>query len=318
MPKTCLSSALQPIHLGLIALVMLTMLLNSSRADTGGILKGKLIIQGEERTYQLYTPASYQPDRPTALVMVFHGYRGKAETMMRQTGFNRLSERDNFLVVYPEASVWRTRSNPSGNDATTGDLLFIQELLSHMKSIRKIDSKRVYAVGLSNGGFFTQRLACEMSGDIAAFATVAATMGKPLSQDCHPTRPIPILLMHGTDDPVVTWDGQVKRLRFAFPESQILSFPDVVHFWREQNQCANTPVIEQLARKNRDKTSVERRLFHNCQGTSEVQQWIIYGGGHTWPGSSEGGCWKRLFAGRTTQTVQASEVIWQFFQQHSL
>jgi polyhydroxybutyrate depolymerase len=278
-----------------------------------------LLHMGKPRTYTVYTPASVRPDDPAPVILAFHGFRGNGLRMMYFTRLNTLADREGVIVVYPDAILdrWHTRSGTY--DVTPEDVTFVQAMIVDLKKTHTIDNRRIYATGISNGGFFTQRLACELSDEIAAFAPVAATMGKPLKESCHPTRPIPILMFHGLDDPVVTWDGQIKKVRDSFSDAVILSVPETDLFWRNQNGCAPEPTATILPDVNpNDGTRVRRIVYASCQDDAEVIQVVIDRGGHTWPGGESGGLPVQAVLGKTSEDIEANREMWAFFQKHPL
>lgn len=275
-PQSDAASAAQPVKLG----------------DT----TGALVYEGQQRTYHVYTPKAYRPDRPLPLVLAFHGYGSQGKDLANGSGFNETAERKGFVVVYPDGI--ERRWNPL-NKFLTGvdDVGFVPALIAHMKRVRAIDSRRVYATGVSNGGFLVQRLACESSSPIAAFASVVATLPSQLQGSCNPQTPVPILMINGTDDRKVPWQG--GNLGYG----SILSVPGTIDFWQRRNNCPPAPQIKRLPG---DRVEIAR--YPNCQGGSEVELVTLKGAGHVWPRGGSG----------PTQLLNGSEEIWSFFQRHKL
>lgn len=282
------------------------------------IASGSLMHQDKQRRYLLYTPSTYRPTEKTPLILAFHGYKGSSFQMMQMTGLNELAEKEGFLVLYPNAirTQWYTASGPS--DMKDEDVTFIKALLQKIQGERNIDPQRIYATGFSNGGFFTQRLACEMSDQIAAFATVAATIGVPLTETCHPSRPIPIQIINGTDDPIILWKGQIRRVKYAFRDAKITSVPQAVHFWQQQNMCSPFPKEKLVVHTALNQTGAQLSEYPNCKSPSAVEQVILYKGGHTWPGSTYKVPIEHLIVGRQSMDIDANQVIWDFFKAHPL
>ncbi|MBW4469000.1 MAG: hypothetical protein KME45_01190 [Stenomitos rutilans HA7619-LM2] len=261
-----------------------------------GDATGELVYQGQRRTYHLYTPKSYRPDRPLPLVLAFHGYGSQGKDLANGSGFNDTAEQKGFVVVYPDGI--DRRWNPL-NKFLTGvdDVGFVPALIDHIKRIRAIDSRRVYAAGVSNGGFLVQRLACESSFQIAAFASVVATLPSQLQGSCNPQVPTPILMINGTDDRKVPWQG--GNLSYG----SILSVPGTIEFWQRHNSCPSSAQVKQLTGGR-----VEVARYANCQGGSEVELVTLKGVGHVWPRGGSG----------PSQLLNGSEEIWSFFQRHRL
>lgn len=256
---------------------------------------GELSHQGQQRTYYLYTPKSYKPNHPMPLVLAFHGYGSQGKNLALNTGFNDLAEQKGFIIVYPDGIErrWDIASN-----ALTGvdDVSFVSALINHLTTIRAIDKRRIYATGVSNGGFLVQRLACEPKSQIAAFASVVATLPGEVQPFCHPETPTSMLMINGTDDRKVPWEG--GRLPYGW----ILSVPDTINFWRQHNGCTATAEVKQLPSSSR----VEIARYPNCRGGSEVELVTLKGVGHVWPRGGSG----------PSQLLNASKEIWTFFQRH--
>jgi polyhydroxybutyrate depolymerase len=256
---------------------------------------GELTHQGRQRTYYLYTPKTYNPNRPMPLVIALHGYGGQGKDLAANTGFSELAEQKGFIIAYPDGIErrWDVVSNPLfGVD----DVSFIAALIDHLTQIRAIDRRRIYATGVSNGGFLVQRLACEQNSQIAAFATVVATLPSQVRSQCHPARPVSLLMINGTADRKVPWNGG------NLPYASIVSVPGTLNFWLEHNQCPG----QELRQNPNQRVEISR--FHNCLGGSEVELVTLKGVGHVWPRGGSG----------STQLLNGSQEIWNFFQRHPL
>lgn len=285
--------------------------------------------QGQERSYYLYTPSAYNPDSSLPLLLAFHGGVGQGNLMAFKTGFNELAERENFLVVYPNGidlgapgGQWNDGRDIPEVHPEIDDVSFVRTVIEDLKKSLNIDSQRIYATGGSNGGFFVQRLACEMSEEIAAIASVSATLAKPLASRCQPQRAMPILMINGTDDKLVPWTG--GQMQFG-AGGEILSVPETVAFWRKNNRCSPTPKQERLL--DTDGIQVVLYQYLDCHNQADILLYKIEGGGHGWPGGrvmrrfNEGNFANQYYedlVGKTTEELNASEVIWQFLQQYTL
>ena len=260
-----------------------------------GETTGELVFGGQQRTYHVYTPKTYRSDRPLPLVLAFHGYGSQGKDLANSSGFNSVAEQKGFVVVYPDGI--DRRWNPF-NQFLTGvdDVGFVPALIAHIKHARAIDPHRVYAAGVSNGGFLVQRLACE-SSEIAAFASVVATLPSQLEGGCNPKMPVPILMINATDDRKVPWQG--GNLGYG----SILSVPGTIAFWQRRNNCPVSPQVKQLTG---DRVEISR--YPNCQGGSEVELVTLKGVGHVWPRGGSG----------ASTLINGSEEIWSFFQRHRL
>lgn len=281
-------------------------------ARTNDMLSGKLIYQGRLRTYHLHLPKGYNRNRSTPLVLAFHGGYGSGKGFAKTTGLNNLADREGFVVVYPDGidRHWndgRGTANPGINDVG-----FVRVLIDRLIRFRNIDSSRIYATGISNGGFFTQKLACEMSDKIAAFAPVAAPLPELLKSSCKPSKPISIVMINSPEDRFVPWKGgEVKG------GGQTLSVPQTVERWRQHNASSSVAEAQTLPVINpSDSTRVRFSRYSGGRGDSEVVLYTIEGGGHTWPGGNDP--LSPRVVGKTSRQISANEVIWKFFQRHVL
>ncbi len=170
---------------------------------------------------------------------------------------------------------------------------------------------RVYVTGMSNGGFLASRLACELPGRIAAIAAVGASMDK--YQDYHPTKPIPVMYIQGTKDPLVPFDGVIKRMG---GRSVIYSHADMLKLWVDADACDERPVVTNLPDNAGDGTSVTREEYINTKTGIKVVGYTIVNGGHTWPGGTQ--YLPKMVIGSVSHNLDACEAIWDFFKGYKL
>ncbi len=265
---------------------------------------GKILSSGRKRTYLLYVPKNYRPDRPTPLVISLHGYAEWPAHQMEISRWNRLAKEDHFLVVYPCGTGFPLHWRTGGQAGAAEDVQFISDLIDQLEKDYNIDAARIYANGLSNGGGMSFVLACKLSERIAAFGGVSGAYLLPW-EDCPPARPVPAIIFHGTQDPVVPFGGGPSKF-FDYP------FP-VVADWVEalavKNGCSAPPV--DLPAQG----EVSGQRYVHCAQNAEVLFYVIANGGHSWPG---GGFVPRAIVGHTTQDIDATRMMWKFFQQHPL
>jgi len=271
--------------------------------------KYEISVGGVTRSYLLYVPLALSPNHLTEnhlapLLLVFHGGGGHDYNMPRFTGFDDLAESRGFIVAYPD-SVNR-HWNDSRELSTADDVGFVRGLIAELVRTHSVDPRRVYATGISNGGFFSQRLACDLAEQIAAVASVAATMPEPLVPRCHPARTISVMFMQGTDDPLVHIQGGAV----ARTHGRNISLNDAVHFWLEHDQITAAPESSDLPSHDSNGTSVHLDVYRGGKQGSEVVVYTIKGGGHTWPGGSQ--YLPALLVGKVNHDINASEVIWDF------
>jgi len=284
--------------------------LNIDASDTDysvGDSTDSIMFDRLERTYRIHMPSSYDKTKPMPLVFVLHGAgdSGRKMAWLTRYGFNKLSDKEDFIVVYPDAI------DGKWDQENIDDVGFISALIDHLTKELNIDEKRIYVTGMSNGAFMTNLLACELSEKIAAIAPVCGTMEKGLVPYCSPSRPISVLIIHGDKDRIVPWKGgelPVIRLK-------ILSVEETVDHWITHNNCSSSPII--TWEPNRDPwngTRVRREVYGQGNEGAEVILYAIEGGGHTWPGGHR--LLPILVFGRICRDINACGVIWEFFKEH--
>lgn len=278
-----------------------------------GMEQHSVKVHGEQRDFWLYTPSHYNASQPLSVLIAVHGFRMNARMMASTTNFNRLAEQENFLVLYPDGGKhqWNGKAVANNNN---DDVDYMNAVLEATASARQVDHTRLYLTGFSNGGFFSQRLACDMPDRFAAIATVGSTMGKPLSEECLTPAQTPLMLIQGTKDPVITWDGKIRRVKVFFKTSNIISVPQTLSFWQKANHCQTIPIISNIVDSNPNDDLFAEQLTYTCVRPNVLMLWVIHGGGHTWPGSKNDHWYDPIFLGRTSHDIQASTEIWKFFQ----
>jgi polyhydroxybutyrate depolymerase len=272
----------------------------------------KITHQDRAREYLLYTPPSYNAQSPAPLVIAFHGGSTSHQRLARTTLFHKLADEQGFLVAYPNGvdGHWndgRTSSNPEIDDVG-----FVKLMISEIKRTRSLDTTRIYATGISNGSFMTQRLACQQSDRFAAVSVVAGSMSVELNAVCQPKRPVPIMFINSPEDTFVPWQGgEMKRGKGG----KMLSVADSVDFWKNNNNCGQQNEKTLPKKVPQDKTKIVLREFRNCENNATVLQYVVHGGGHTWPSGKDQPAW---LVGPTTQELEATQVTWDFFKQFKL
>ena len=278
--------------------------------------QGSLTVDGRKRTYELHVPASYNSGQPAALVLALHGRLGTGHKTADLTHFDKVSDAHGFLTVYPDGL---HRSWADGRGATDSDkegiddVKFISALIRSLSSHYRIDRSRVYAAGISNGGFMSQRIACALADQIDAAGVIAATMGERTANACQPARPASVIVFQGDKDPLVPIQGGPMGRNGS--RGTILSLQATAEKWVRLNGCDSTPQSLALPDKAGDGTIVRKQTYSPCKENSEVVIYTIEGGGHTWPGGKQ--YLSEMFVGKTTHNVDASETLWEFFSRHT-
>ncbi len=266
-----------------------------------------------ESTYGVFLPSTYNGEEPMPLVIALHRFTGSGQTMAYTSEFNEAAEREGFIAAYPDGIGRRWNTEPGGSP---DDIAFILAMLDALEQEFAIDSTRVYLTGASNGGFMSYLMACEAGDRFAAFAPVMATMPKAIADNCSREKPMPVVFLHGTEDPVVPYDG--FELQGGPSETRsVLPIPDAAAFWAEINGCAEEPVEELTLDADIDDGAVTTLVrYLDCENGAEVLIYRIEGGGHTWPGGRE--IWPSFIVGGQTQDYDGATQIWRFFEQHQL
>jgi len=267
-----------------------------------------------QRTASVYVPPTYSPSKPAPLVLVFHGGGGNAGNAQRTAQMKEQADRHGLIVAYPSGTgrfkdtlltwnAWTCCGYAMNNNVD--DVGFVRELIAALKRRYSIDDKRIYATGLSNGGMLSYRLACELSGQIAAIAPVAGALN---TDSCAPKQPVSVLIFHGTEDQYVLYEGGVNKKRF--PGSEPRADRSVAHAfatWSRLDKCHPQPPTQ-------ISEGVRKTACINGTGGTEVVLYTIEGQGHAWPGGQPG-----LRNGNVdppTQQISATDTMIEFFLQH--
>jgi polyhydroxybutyrate depolymerase len=291
------------IPLVLLGLVVLVALVGAAAYMLSDRTNGTIDSAGEERSYLLYVPESYDPAKPTPLVISIHGFVQWPANQMQTTLWNDLADQYGFIVVYPSGTGFPKRWRAGGSDSNP-DVTFISDLIDQLESEYNIDPARIYANGLSNGGGMTVLLSCDLSERIAAIGSVAGAYSLPWSA-CHPKRPVPAIVFHGTADPIVPYLGGISGdSRFNLP-----AIVGWVEELARRNGCQGTPT------EIPSSGEVSGVLYDGCTDHADVAFYTITGGGHSWPGGKP---LPEFIVGRTTRDIDATKTMWSFFQQHPL
>jgi len=253
------------------------------------------------RDYIIHIPSSYDNKFPIPLVLCFHGYGGTASGIS-YTNFNDVSDTANFIVVYPQGTILKRKShwNVGGwtLDSNIDDVGFISNLLDSLSERYNINQSRIYSTGMSNGGYMSFLLACQLSDRIAAIASVTGSMTPQTYNLCNPQRPIPVLQIHGTNDQKVPYKGNRKWS---------LSINKVLEYWINNNNCDITPFeISFPDINNAEGSSVKRLSWLNGDNSVVTDHIIVNGGGHDWFG-----VWGNM-------DINSTDEIWKFFSQYDI
>ncbi len=264
-----------------------------------------LMSGGNMRHYHLYLPKNYIPGSSRPLILNFHGYGSNASAEQNYTKFMPVADTAGFLIVYPEGTIDGTgkqywNAGIPGLPQTPDDVAFVSSLIDALHTRYNINTNKVYATGLSNGGYMSYRLAWKLSDKIAAIASVSGSMGPPDFAKCDPPRPIPIMEIHGTSDNVVVYNGSAIAM----------NIDTLMQFWVAKDHCfpisdpLNLPDIDPS-----DGSNVIHFIWSAEIANINCELYRITGGAHVnWPGAGPG----------NNMDFSASPTIWQFFNRYQL
>ena len=261
---------------------------------------------GIQRDYILYIPELYDGSTAVPLVLNFHGYGSNAAQQMFYGDFRDIADTEGFLLVHPEGTTfigdqfWNVGF--PGLSSNIDDVGITEALIDELATLYAIDLDRVYATGMSNGGFMSFLLACQLSEKIAAVASVTGSMTQDTFDDCNAQLPTPVLQIHGTEDDVVSYNEN----------NLSLPIPDVISYWVDHNNCETTPTTTTLPDVDvSDGSTIEYSVYEDGDNGITTEHMKVIGGGHTWPGSI-------LNSAGTNQDIDASMEIWLFFSRYDI
>ncbi|MCF8275837.1 MAG: T9SS type A sorting domain-containing protein [Flavobacteriales bacterium] len=289
------------------SLVSLLILVASAMAQP--VVQGSITHGGLQRAYRLYQPNIYTGTEAVPLIINLHGYGSQAFEQEVYGSFKAIADTANFIIVHPEGTMdnaqnqfWNAFGIPGGPD----DVGFLSALIDSISADYNIDPNRVYCTGMSNGGFMSYKMACDLGSRIAAIASVTGTMVQSELSACNLDHPTPIMEIHGTADPTVPYLGDATQT-FVGTEA-------VVNYWVSVNNCNPTAVQSAVPDVNAlDGCTADHFVYSGGDAGSTVEHYRINGGGHTWPGSPT-----VISIGVTNQDFSASVEIWRFFNQYRL
>lgn len=272
-----------------------------------------LVYDGLTRSYRIHTPAN--TNKYTALLLVLHGGGGTAkhtEEELTKKGFNTLSDKYKFVVVYPNGIEKRWNDGRTLNNPVThiNDVGFLTKLIDDTTKEFNIDTNRVFVTGISNGGQMSYRLACERTEKITAIAPVVSSLHEDLYKTCTPSQPISVFIIAGTEDPLVPYTGGDITI-FNKKYGTVISMNETVTFWVTHNNCSPDSVVSVMPNTADDGCIVTIKEYINGDNNTKVLFYSIKGGGHTWP--SGGKYLTEALVGKICYDFNACEHIWNFF-----
>jgi len=249
----------------------------------------------------VHLPPTYDPGKPTPVVLDFHGLSMTASSEDLLSRMKAKADTAGFVAVQAEgvgtAQSWNGGSCcGEAAQADLDDVGLVGRMLDELSAKLCVDTKRIFSTGMSNGGALSHRLACELSGRIAAVAPVAHVMTIPPTT-CKPTRPVSVFAFMGTADSLVPYGGNG-----TFP-----SVADTMNGWATRHGCTLP------ARTTLTKGDVTCVTYDACRDASEVSLCSVQDGGHAWPGGPG-----IPLLGKATKEIDATAMMWDFFVRHPM
>jgi polyhydroxybutyrate depolymerase len=277
-------------------------------------------VNGVQRSYTALRPAK----KPAPLVIVLHGKTQRGADMITRTAWPQVAKREGLAVVFPDGlnHAWadaRTKAGPElrGPPAGTDDVAFIAKLVEKLVADGTADAKRVYVTGVSNGGAMVMTLVCARADLFVAGASVIMNLTDEGAVTCHPSRPLPMLIMNGTADPLIPYEG--GRGSSYFAADGFWSTEKTVAFWRQLNGCeADDASLTDLPDRAPADQSTATRITSRCPPGHDVVLYRVNDGGHRMPGFAPDARFPKVatgLLGPQNGDIDGAETIWAFFSQ---
>lgn len=291
-----------------------------TRAAAATRIERHVVVDGLDRRYVAYLPDDYRQRGALPVVLALHGGFGDPDQFAELTGLPAASEARNFVITFPAG--YRRSWNEGGIccEPAVGkvdDVKFMREILDDLDWLVRVDRRRVYATGWSNGGGMSYYLACAMSDEITAISPVSAAMREPKSE-CHPSRPVPVFDWHGLQDHISPYMGGMTTARGFVPPPPV---PETIAFWASIDGAQNLAHVAMFG------GSAECDIYSGGRDGARVQACRLPGMGHRWPGShptaatERGDELIRRFVGDLgpyAPEVDANDAMLRFFREFAL
>tara|TARA_B110000858_G_scaffold80261_1_gene93009 strand:- start:152 stop:1303 length:1152 start_codon:yes stop_codon:yes gene_type:complete len=273
-------------------------------------LNRTLFFDGQNRSYIIYVPASYNGSVDYPLLFSFHGGGGTSSGFIFVNDMRPIADTANFIAVYPQAAVDPTDGSNSWlhkTPTTHNDVNFIEAIIDTLSNDYNIDNDRVYACGYSEGGIFSYELGCRLNDRIAAFSSVSGSMLVDAFRvsyynlgNCSPIHPTAVLLIPGTID-------SSPHSSYSGFQPYYMSVNDISTFWANHNNTDINPTVTTVPNSNTsDGSTIEKRIWENGDNCVAIQELKVINGGHDWPGSSG------------NMDINASQEIWKFVSMYDI
>jgi polyhydroxybutyrate depolymerase len=280
-------------------------------------IKGKIIVNDTVRTYHLFIPGHPDVSKNYPLVIVLHGGGGIGANMERFTHFNEVAQKEEFIVCYPDGydRGWNDHREGSKLRSRADDVKFISMLIDEIVNKYHADPKRVFVTGISNGAIMSLFLAQELSNKIRAIAAVCGSIPENYAATYHISNPVSVMVINGTDDPLVKYDGGPVLFEYS-DRGSVIATDSMIQKLLIQLKCHGEPEVYDFPDiDTHDDSHAVKYTFKNCDNNSELVFIKVIGGGHTWPGGIQ--YVPRIIIGNVCRDFNATTEIWKFFKQQT-
>lgn len=221
--------------IGLICFIFLCVGMTKAKKDK----EYKMEWEDRSRTYIVHLPPKNKMKQKLPVLFNLHGGGGTAKQVPRLifNGFNRLADKEGFIVVYPQGVKKQWNDGREGeisyaHKENIDDVGFIAQIIKELDSKYNIDTDKIFTSGISNGGFMSTRLLCERSDLFRGGAVLTSQIGVNFEAKCQPSKGVAVMIMNGTDDPIVPYNGgEIKIFKRSKPRGVIISTEDYVAMW---------------------------------------------------------------------------------------
>ena len=289
----------------------------------------QMVDQGQNRKALIYKTEQVNNQKKLSVLMVLHGGGGNITKSRENTDgrFEKLADSlGEFILVYPEGVL----EEGSSDEAHWNDGRNLQQYKSHALNINDsafldrladklsedysgLNRNQVYLVGASNGGMMVQRAYCDASTQFSGFGSVMAALPSNISGNCNPSLKKPLVIINGTDDPIMQYNSEFVHLLDGSPDlGGGLTVPDTLSFWTSQNSCQYDQNLD-LPNSNLTDSSDVTKFDYVC-AEADFSFYSVNGGGHTWPNGKSLGPVAESLLGYTNRDVDAASLIWMFFK----
>ena len=267
-----------------------------SNNGSGSTLNCTIVHDNITRQFFVYVGSGYQSNSP--VLFVLHGYTSRGLWIMNYSGFQSIADDTGFIAIYPQGTLLpatgQTHWNVGGwtTSSTTDDVGFINSVINFLNNEYSIDPKRIYSTGMSNGGYMSFKLACDLSSRIAAVVSVTGSMTNQTFDGCNPSHSTSVAQIHGLQDTVVSYAGN----GFSKP------IEEVMDYWVSNNNCESEPDTSEISGSNGGGI---HDVYSGCDNETNVELYLMTNMGHTWPNLNN-------------HDLQASTTIWNFLSKYDI